>query len=137
MILLDTGPLVALFDPADVWHARCVTRLEHFEEPLCTTVPVLVEALHLLTPASTGAQRLMEFIAEGGMQVWFLDDDSLARTFELIVRYANVPMDLADGSLVVAAEQLNIRKVFSIDRRDFAIYRIRKGHRQLAFEVIA
>ena len=71
------------------------------------------------------------------MQVWFLDDDSLARTFELIGRYANVPMDLADSSLVVAAEQLNIRKVFSIDRRDFAIYRIRKGHRQLAFEVIA
>lgn len=61
----------------------------------------------------------------------------LARTFELIVRYANVPTDLADGSLVVAAEELNIRKVFSIDRRDFAIYRIRKGHRPLAFEVIA
>ena len=71
MILVDTGPLVALFDPADAWHARCVTRLEHFEEPLCTTVPVLVEALHLLTPASTGAQRLMEFIAEGECRFGF------------------------------------------------------------------
>lgn len=80
MILVDTGPLVALFDPADVWHKRCATRLEAFEEPLCTIVPVLVEALHLLTPASTGAQRLMEFIAEGGMRVWFLDDGSPERS---------------------------------------------------------
>jgi len=48
----------------------------------------------------------------------------------------NVPMDFADASLVVAAEALNTRKVFTIDRKDFGVYRARRGHRQLPFEVI-
>ena len=137
VILVDTGPLVALFDPADSWHTRCVAKLETLKEPLCATVPVLAEAFHLLTPDSTGSKRLMEFIVDGGMRIWFLDDEALTRTFELITRYANVPMDLADASLVVAAERLNSRRVFTIDRRDFAIYRIRKGHRHMPFELIA
>ena len=97
---------------------------------------MLTEALHLLTPASLGARRLMDFVAEGGLSVWFPDEDRLQRAFELMLRYAKVPMDLADASLVVAAEQLNGRKVFSIDRGDFATYRIRRGHRQLAFELL-
>ncbi len=53
-----------------------------------------------------------------------------------MIRYADVPMDLADASLVVAAEQLRARKMFTIDRKDFDIYRIRRGHRQLSFEVL-
>jgi len=136
MILVDTGPLVALFDPADAWHQGCVDRLKRIAGPLWTTTPVLTEAFHLLTPASVGARRLMDFIADGGLGVWFLDDARLARAFELIVRYDNVPMDLADASLVVAAEQLNTRKVFTIDRKDFDVYRIRRGHRHVAFEVL-
>jgi predicted nucleic acid-binding protein len=136
MILVDTGPLVALFDPADAWHQRCVARLRQIAQPLWTTTPVLTEAFHLLTPTSVGAKRLMDFVAEGGLAVWFLDDASLARAFELIVRYGNVPMDLADASLVTAAEQLNVRRVFTIDRKDFDVYRIRRGYRHLAFEVL-
>jgi len=136
MILVDTGPLVALFDPADPAHGHCVARLRKIAEPLCTTVPVLTEAFHLLTPASVGARRLMEFVAEGGLGVWFFDDATLTRAFELVVQYGNVPMDLADASLVAAAEGLKARKVFTIDRKDFHVYRMRRGHRHLAFEVI-
>ncbi|MBS1225917.1 MAG: hypothetical protein H6R24_2595, partial [Proteobacteria bacterium] len=66
MILVDTGPLVALFDPEDGDHDRCVKRLVVIEEPLCTTIPVLTEAFHLLNPGSIGSQRLMDFIAGGG-----------------------------------------------------------------------
>lgn len=137
MILVDTGPLVALFDPADSQHRSCAERLKAITEPLCTTVPVLTEAFHLLTPASIGAQRLMDFIIEGGIALWYLDDAALSRTFELMLGYGNVPMDLADGSLVAAAERLNARKVFTIDRKDFDIYRIRRGHRHLRFEMLA
>jgi predicted nucleic acid-binding protein len=136
MILVDTGPLVALFDPADAWHNRCVERLRKISEPLWTTMPVLTEAFHLLTPASVGTKRLMDFVAEGGLTMWFFDDAGLGRAFELVVRYDNVPMDLADASLVVAAERLNARKVFTIDRSDFCVYRIQRGHRHLAFEVL-
>lgn len=137
MILTDTGPLVALFDPADGSHTHCKEILAKVTEPLCTTVPVLTEAFHLLSPASIGARRLMDFVAARGLEVRYLDDRTLTRAFALMVRYADHPMDLADASLVVLAETLRLRKVFTIDRGDFATYRIQQGHRQLAFEILS
>ena len=136
MILVDTGPLVALFDPADGDHRDCVKRLAGISEPLCTTVPVLTEAFHLLSPGSLGAQRLMDFVTARGLSVWFLDDRALTRAFELMVRYADHPMDLADASLVVVAETLKQHRIFTIDRSDFSTYRIRHGHRHLSFEIL-
>ncbi len=135
MILADTGPLVALFDPADGDHGRCVEQLKAIREPLTTTVPVLTEAFHLLDPGSRGAEGLMHFVARGGLSVWFMDDARLARAFELMRRYADRPMDLADASLVVAAETLGTRTIFTLDRSDFRTYRIRRGHRHVAFEL--
>ena len=135
MILVDTGPVVALFDPADGSHERCVETLRSIEEPIGTTVPVLTEAFHLLSPGSLGSQRLIDFVSAGGLLVWCLDDATLRRAFDLMVRYADFPMDLADASLVVAAESLGLRTVFTIDR-DFAAYRIQRGHRLVAFEVV-
>ena len=136
MILVDTGPIVALFDPADADHQRCVNVLRTVEQPIATTVPVLTEAFHLLQPASVGAQRLMDFLADDGLRVLFLDAEGLARAFQLMARYADAPMDLADASLVVLAERLDLRRVFTIDRRHFHTYRIQRGHRHQAFELI-
>ena len=136
MILTDAGPLVALFDRADKAHGRCVETLKKIDEPIATTVPILTEAFHLLGSAGAGAAALMEFITEGGLQVIFLDDESLVRSFDLMVQYADAPMDFADASLVATAENLSLQKVFTIDRRDFDIYRIRRGHRRIAFDII-
>lgn len=136
MILVDTGPLVALFDPADGSHERCLKVLKSIDEPIGTTVPVLTEAFHLLAPASIGSQRLMDFVVEGGLTVWFLDDKSIIRAFELMIQYADKPMDLADASLVVTAEMEQIKKVFTIDRNDFATYRVKRGHRHFHLELI-
>lgn len=136
MILVDTGPLVALFDPADESHDTCSKILQTIEEPIATTVPVLTEAFHLLSPRSVGSQRLMDFIVEGGLSLWFLDERSLSRAFELMLQYADKPMDLADASLVVAAENEGIRKIFTIDRPDFLAYRVRRGHRHFTLEPI-
>ena len=136
MILVDTGPLVALFDPRDDAHKRCASVLEKIECPIATTVPVLTEAFHLLQPASFGAMRLMDFIAHGGLEILFLDDTGISRAFDLMVQYADSPMDLADASLVVAAERQDLRTIFTIDRNDFATYRIRRGHQHFTFEVL-
>jgi len=127
---------VALFDRKDDLHVRCVGILKAIREPLCTTVAVLTEAFHMLEPQSIGSDRLREFIAKGAMSVWFLDHGSLTRAFELMELYADHPMDLADASLVVAAEGLETRKIFTIDRNDFATYRVRRGHRHYALEVV-
>ena len=136
MILIDTGPLVALFDPADSAHRRCVAVLETIEETAATTVPALTVAFHLLQPASIGAQRLMDFVANGGLRVFFLDEQALGRAFELMIQYADAPMDFADASLVTMAESHDLRTIFTIDRNDFTTYRIKRGHRHYSFKMI-
>jgi uncharacterized protein len=136
MILVDTGPLVALFDPRDGEHDRCRRTLRDIRESLATTVPVLTEAFHMLSPASQGSDRLRDFIAGEGLGVWFMTGPALVRAFELMERYGDHPMDLADASLIVAAETLLTRKVFTIDRDDFLTYRIRRGHRHHAVEIV-
>jgi predicted nucleic acid-binding protein len=137
MILADTGPLVALFDPKDALHGRCVTILKGIHEPISTTTPVLTEAFHMLDPQSVGSNRLRAFVAKGGLSIWFLDRERLSRAFELMEVYADHPMDLADASLIVAAEALGTQKVFTIDRKDFETYRIRRGHRQLSVRIVS
>ncbi len=137
MILVDTGPLVALFDPQDGQHARCVKVLKAIRERILTTTPVLTEAFHMLGPASIGSDRLRDFIEAGGLSVWFFDRRALTRAFELMEMYADHPMDLADASLVTAAEGLGTRRVFTIDRNDFESYRVRRGHRHLPIQIVS
>jgi predicted nucleic acid-binding protein len=137
VILVDTGPCVALFDPQDAQHTRCREALRMLREPLYTTVPVLTEAFHMLSPGSYGSDNLRDFIGRGGLSLWFMGQEDLRRTFELMEQYADHPMDLADASLIAAAEALRTRKIFTIDRSDFATYRIRRGHRYYNVEIVA
>lgn len=136
MILVDTGPLVALFDPRDGDHRRVRSALEKIREPLITTVPVLTEAFHLLGPASRGSSALREFLKSDALAAWFLSSESLERVLDLMAQYSDRPMDLADGSLVAAAESLRTTKVFTLDRNDFSVYRARIGRAQKTFKVI-
>jgi predicted nucleic acid-binding protein len=78
----------------------------------------------------------MDFMAGAGLTILFLDDVTLGRAFELMVQYADTRMDLAEASLVVAAEQSDMRKIFTIDCADFATYRIKCGHVHHAFETL-
>ena len=79
MILVDTGPLVALFDPRDAEHPSCRTILQGLRDPLVTTIPVLTEAFHMLGPAGRGARNLRSFVQRGGLSVWFMDSSSPGR----------------------------------------------------------
>lgn len=137
MILMDTGPFVALFDPRDDAHAQARALLAAVREPLVTTVPVLTEAFHLLDPATQGAAALRSFLGRAGVRTWFLTEPSLARALELMKRYADRPMDLADASLVAAAEALRTTTIFTIDRDDFQTYRARIGRTHRAFRILA
>jgi len=136
MILVDTGPFVALFDPQDSEHGRCREILSAVRDTLFTTIPVLTEAFHLLTPNSIGADRLRDFILSDGVSPWFMDHAAMARAFELMEQYGDHPMDLADASLIVAAESLRTTKVFTLDLDDFQRYRIRRGHRHIKVEIL-
>ena len=136
MILVDTGPLVALFDPSETYHSLCVRLLERIDESLVTTTPVLTQAFHLLRPGSPGPPGLMAFITDGGLSVLPLDDQWRRRCFELMVHYADQPMDFADASIVSAAERCRTDRVFTLDLTHFGAYRIRRGYHQIPFKVI-
>lgn len=136
MILVDTGPLVALFDPRDGQHRRCREALREVKGPSYTTVPVLTEAFHMLAPGSQGAARLRDFLAKRGVWIWFMDSTALDQACQLMDRYADHPMDLADASLIVAAEALDIRRIFTLDRNDFSTYRVNRGQYLAGLEIM-
>ena len=91
----------------------------------------------MLSPESYGSDRLRDFILQGGASVWFFNSAAIERSFELMEKYADHPMDLADASLLMAAESLNANTIFTLDRHDFETYRIRRGHRHIKLELLS
>ena len=123
MILLDTGPIVAFFDASDFYHSICIQALKDIEGPLLTTWPVLTEAFYLLGFSWKAQDNLWEFVLRGGMEVYSLDIALQVRCRELMEKHKDLPMDLADGTLVVLGESKKIKNVFTLDHRDFTVYR--------------
>ena len=124
MILVDAGPLVALVDAGDQHHAKCVAALKGLHEPLATVWPPLTEAMYLLTDLPKAQEALWEMLSRGALQLLTLDFSDAPRIRELMRKYANRPIDLADASLLRVAEREGIRKIFTVDRKDFAVYRL-------------
>jgi uncharacterized protein len=125
MIAVDAGFLFALVDSSDAWHGRAVAALPTTQEGWITTWPVLTEATHLMTRrlGTRFAQALMDEVADGGVMAWDMAPDLLARIAPMMQRYANLPMDLADASLVLLAEHLGHGRILTTDQRDFGSYR--------------
>jgi len=97
--------------------------MKDIKEPLVTTWPVLTEAFYLLGFSWKAQDNLWEFIIRGGLEVWPLEHRLQVRCRKLMAKYKDLPMDLADGTLVVLAESKKIRKIFTLDHKDFNIYR--------------
>jgi len=93
-------------------------------------------SINLLICPHTICHAVESWDLKGGLSVWFFERETLARAFELMDLYRDHPMDLADASLVAAAESLGTRKIFTVDRKDFETYRVRRGHRHYPFEVV-
>jgi len=124
-VILDTGPFVALLDRSERNHRRCLEFFKDFEGQLLTTEPVLTETLYLLNYSLRAQKAAIDFILKGGATLVPQSLESLSRAMALIEKYSDVPMDLADATLVVLAEETGIRDIFTLDRRGFSVYRIR------------
>ena len=124
MILVDAGPLVALIDADDQHHAKCVATLQSIREPLATVWPAVTEAMYLLADVAGAQDILWEMIERGPLRLLPLYAADLPRMRELMRKYADRPMDMADAALVRAAEREGVRKIFTIDRKDFSVYRL-------------
>ncbi len=129
VICIDTGPLVAFFDSSDRYHKSCIDILKKLSGPLLTTWPVLTEALYLLNFSWKAQDNLWEFLMRGGIEIMGHEKEGLKRCRELMKKYRDLPMDLADASLFVLAESGNIKTIFTLDHKDFMFYRPRHAER--------
>lgn len=119
--LVDSGPLIALFDRDDRHHKRVASFLKAAPLRLITTWPVLTEVSALLPRAA--ALDFLEYVCRGGVVVEDLGRDDLNTMLALERKYADVPMDFADASLVALALRADLDSIVSLDR-DFDIYRL-------------
>ena len=134
MTLCDAGPLVALIDPNEATHALCRQSLPKMSLPLSITWPCCTEAMYLLYKARghLAQDQLSDLIESGllGIRETPVSEQKAMR--RLMEKYRDTPMDLADASIVAAAEATGIRRIFTLDS-DFRIYRLSDGS---AFEVV-
>jgi hypothetical protein len=123
--LVDTGPLVALFDPSDRDHTACTAELGRLSSSrLVTTFAVLTEATYLLAFSPKAQRSMLDFVAAGALELPELGAVDVARAATLMRKYEDLPMDFADATLVVLGERLGTLRVFTLDRRDFSVYRV-------------
>ncbi len=122
-VLVDTGPLVALLDRSDPYHVVCQETLSSLDDSLVTVWPVVTETMYMLRNYWRAQDALWEMIETEAVEILALGKDDVARIKELMRKYRDLPMDLADAALVRVAERERRRRIFTLDRRDFQIYR--------------
>jgi hypothetical protein len=122
-VLVDSGPLVALLDRSDLYHSICQETFRALDDRLVTVWPVITESMYLLRAYWHAQNALWEMIEVGALGILPLETNDVARMRELMRKYRDLPMDLADAALVRIAERERLRRIFTLDRRDFQIYR--------------
>jgi predicted nucleic acid-binding protein len=122
-VLVDAGPLIALFDKDDRYHGAIKEFLAKGNYRFVSTVAVLTEVSYMLN-FSIGAQTdFFEWVLKKGLVLCDVEIGGISRIIELLQKYSDLPMDFADATLVLAAEKTGIRTIISIDS-DFDVYRL-------------
>ncbi len=125
MVIVDTGFWLALANNRDRFHDKAINVLENLSESLITTWPVLTETCHLLLNqlGHPALENFLHMFSQGAFSTFPLTDEHASRIEKLIKKYKDLPMDLADASLVILAEELGQGRILSTDLRDFHTYR--------------
>lgn len=130
MIIADSGFWLALLDRRDNLHQKVRRYAATLDERLITTLPVVTEVCYLLQ-TRCGTRFSAEFLAaqkDGLFLLFTLNETDFPRMALLMEKYANLPMDLADASLVILAEHIEHGRIVSTDKRDFNAYRWKERH---------
>ncbi len=120
--LIDAGPIIALFDRDDKYHKHVKEFLFNYSDQLVSTWPVITEVSHMLDFNLEVQIDFLEWIRREAIQLVNLEINHIGRLIELTKQYSNIPMDLADGSLLVVSELTGIKNILTIDS-DYYIYR--------------
>jgi uncharacterized protein len=122
-VLLDTGPLVAILSATDEYHERCVDVLKTFRQRPVTCWPVLTESAWLLRTNAGAVAKMFAHMHAGLFELAEIPAESGDWLSRFLLRYSDLPAQLADAALVYLAETRRLETVFTLDRRDFAVYR--------------
>ncbi len=122
--ILDTGPWVALIDRSESRHAECVQWLKKFSGRLYSTEAVLTEVLYLLNFSTTAQCAALDFVLEAVVEIVPVNTKSLKKVKSMMKKYADLPMDFADATIVCLAIDAGIQNIVTFDRKDFAIYKL-------------
>jgi len=122
-ILIDAGPLIALFDSDDNQHRRIREFFVRHQYRYISTLAVFTETSHLLDFSVNAQQDFYEWTIYHGIILSDINQHDMPRIAELTKKYSDLPMDFADATLVVTAEKTGIRNIVSLDK-DFDIYRL-------------
>ncbi len=128
-VLLDTGPLVAALAGDDPFHEQCTEQLHSIALPFLTSWPVLAEAAWLLRSAPEAIQHMFVWVNSRKIAVPPLGEEAAPWIAAFLRKYRNIEPQLADASLVYLAERENLDVVFTLDRRDFSLYRFGRNRR--------
>ena len=123
-VIFDTGPWVALIDRSEFHHLECVQWFKGFSGRLYSTEAVLTEVLYLLNFSIDAQKAAFDFVLENIVEIIPQDTDSIHQAKQLMAKYADLPMDYADATLVGLAESAGIANIATLDRKDFGIYRL-------------
>jgi uncharacterized protein len=132
-VLVDTGPLVAILSRDDHYHETCVKALHELPGPLLSCWPVITEAAWLLRRSSRAVRQLLGGIDGGFLELLPLAGAEAEAIAALMKKYEEIRPQLADAALVYLAARERIQTIFTLDHRDFAIYRT---GRKYAFEIV-
>jgi len=124
-ILIDAGPLIALFDKRDHFHDSVILFLPEIKDRLITTWPVIAEVCYMLSFSVPCQLDFLTWCDRGALRIEDISESDIKRIIELTKKYDNVPMDLADATLMILAERFDISEIISIDS-DYYIYRTMK-----------
>ena len=124
--IIDTGPWVALIDRSEKRHPECVQWLKNFSGRLYSTEAVLTEVLYLLNFSISAQCAALNFVLESVVEIVPASIKSLKKTKNLMKRYADLPMDFADATIVCLTTETRVQNVATFDRKDFTIYKLPK-----------
>ena len=133
-ILIDAGPIVALFDKDDNYHIKIKRFMQTVSQKLVTTWPVVTETCHMLNFNVNVQIDFMKWLDRNAVSIFNIRQEHLERIISMSEKYKDIPMDFADATLMIAGEDLGIKEIISIDS-DYDIYRtLKKGHIKNVFE---
>lgn len=126
-VLIDAGPLVALFAEGDQYHVRCSEQIRKLHAPVLTCWPVITEVAYLLRRSGAGLDALLRYIELRRLVLLPLGPDDATAIAAILRRFNDQDFDFADACLMHLAEREETERVFTLDRRHFGVFRTSNG----------